>query len=99
VRLPLRIQRTRKQKFVFGQTRCRRARDIETYVIHPTVSDAHRGAKTDRLDTGLLKMRCIGWLRGEPDHCRLVAIPRRTKRVPSAQSVSARGWYAKARAL
>jgi len=54
------------------------ARDIETYVIHPTsvaVSREHRRAKTDRLDTGLLKRVFIGWLRGEPDHCHMAAIP------------------------
>src|SRR5437016_10234548 len=53
-------------------------RDIETYVIHPTsvaVSREHRRAKTDRLDTGLLKRVFIGWLRGEPDHCHMAAIP------------------------
>jgi len=54
------------------------ARDIEAYVIHPTsvaVSREHRRAKTDRLDTGLLKRVFIGWLRGEPDHCHMAAIP------------------------
>ena len=35
----------------------------------------HRRAKTDRLDTELLKRVFIGWLRGEPDYCRMVAIP------------------------
>src|SRR5207342_2627285 len=29
----------------------------------------------DRLDTGLLKRVFIGWLRGEPDHCQMAAIP------------------------
>jgi transposase len=51
---------------------------IETYVIHPTsvaVSREHRRAKTDRLDTEHLKRVVLGWLRGEPDHCRMVAIP------------------------
>src|SRR3982750_4767453 len=33
------------------------------------------GRKTDRLDTGLLKRVFLGWLRGEPDHCHMVAIP------------------------
>jgi transposase len=62
----------------FWLARWLRARDIETYVIHPTsvaVSREHRRAKTDRLDTGLLKRVFIGWLRGEPDHCRMAAIP------------------------
>lgn len=55
-----------------------RVRGIEAYVIHPTsvaVSREHRRAKTDRLDTEHLKRVVLGWLRGEPDHCRMVAIP------------------------
>jgi transposase len=62
----------------FWLARWLRARNIETYVIHPTsvaVSREHRRAKTDRLDTGLLKRVFIGWLRGEPDHCHMAAIP------------------------
>src|SRR3954451_18986053 len=62
----------------FWLARWLRARDIEAYVIHPTsaaVSREHRRAKTDRLDTGLLKRVFIGWLRGEPDHCNMAAIP------------------------
>ena len=55
-----------------------RAHDVETYVIHPTsvaVSREHRRAKTDRIDTALLKRAFLGWLRGEPDHCHMTAIP------------------------
>src|SRR4029450_2476304 len=62
----------------FWLARWLRARDIEIYVIHPTsvaVSREHRRAKTDRLDTGLLKRVFIGWLRGEPDHCHMAPIP------------------------
>ena len=62
----------------FWLARWLRARGIETYVIHPTsvaVSREHRRAKTDRLDAGLLKRVFIGWLRGEPDHCHMAAIP------------------------
>jgi len=62
----------------FWLARWLRARDVEAYVIHPTsvaVSREHRRAKTDRLDTGLLKRVFIGWLRGEPDHCHMAAIP------------------------
>ena len=62
----------------FWLARWLRARDIETYVIHPTsvaVSREHRRAKTDRLDTGVLKRVFIGWLRGERDHCQMAAIP------------------------
>ena len=62
----------------FWLARWLRARNIEAYVIHPTsvaVSREHRRAKTDRLDTELLKRAFLGWLRGEPDHCSMVAIP------------------------
>jgi len=55
-----------------------RARDIEAHIIHASsvaVSREHRRAKTDRLDTELLKRAFLGWLRGERDHCRMVAIP------------------------
>ena len=61
----------------FG-SRWLRAHDVETYVIHPTsvaVSREHRRAKTDRIDTALLKRAFLGWLRGEPDHCHMTAIP------------------------
>src|ERR1035441_5823008 len=54
------------------------ARGIEAYVIHASsiaVSREHRRAKTDRLDTELLKRSFLGWLRGERDHCKMVAIP------------------------
>jgi transposase len=62
----------------FWLARWLRARGIEAYVIHPAsvaVSREHRRAKTDRLDTGLLKRVFLGWLRGEPDHCSMSAIP------------------------
>jgi transposase len=62
----------------FWLARWLRMRGIESYVIHSTsvaVSREHRRAKTDRLDSELLKRVFIGWLRGEPDHCRMVAIP------------------------
>jgi len=62
----------------FWLARWLRARDIEAHVIHPTsvaVSREHRRAKTDRLDTELLKRAVLGWLRGEAGHCSMVAIP------------------------
>jgi transposase len=40
------------------------------------VSREHRRAKTDRLDTELLRRAFLGWLRGERDHCKMVAISR-----------------------
>jgi hypothetical protein len=54
------------------------AHDVEAYVIHPNsiaVSREHRRAKTDRLDTALLKRAFLGWLRGEREHCSMAAIP------------------------
>src|SRR3982751_1395681 len=62
----------------FWLARWLRAHGIEAYVIHPTsvaVSREHRRAKTDRLDTALLKRVFLGWLRGEPGHCTMAAIP------------------------
>ena len=62
----------------FWLARWLRARDIEAYIIHASsvaVSREHRRAKTDRLDTELLKRAFLGWLRGERDHCKMVAIP------------------------
>ncbi len=62
----------------FWLARWLRARGIAAHVIHPAsipVSREHRRAKTDRLDTELLKRAFLGWLRGEPDHCSMAAIP------------------------
>ena len=74
-----------------------RMRGIEAYVIHPAsvaVSREHRRAKTDRLDTELLKRAFVGWLRGETDHCSMAAIP--TLEEEDAKRASARarasGW-------
>jgi transposase len=62
----------------FWLARWLKARSIEAHVIHAAsvaVSREHRRAKTDRLDTELLKRAFLGWLRGERDHCKVVAIP------------------------
>jgi transposase len=62
----------------FWLARWLRSRSIEAYVMHSSsvpVSREHRRAKTDRLDTELLKRAFLGWLRGEPEHCKMVAIP------------------------
>jgi transposase len=62
----------------FWLARWLKARGIEVHVIHGSsvaVSREHRRAKTDRLDTELLKRAFLGWLRGERDHCKMVAIP------------------------
>ena len=64
----------------FWLARWLRARGIEAWVIHPTsiaVSRDHRRPKTDRLDTQMLMRAFLGWLRGEPGHCRMAAIPTR----------------------
>ena len=47
-------------------------------MIHPSsvaVSREHRRAKTDRLDTALLKRGFLGWLRGERGHCSMARVP------------------------
>src|SRR3979490_16336 len=54
-----------------------RAGGVEAHVIHPSsvaVSREHRRAKTDRLDTELLKRGFLGWLRGER-HCSMARVP------------------------
>ncbi len=62
----------------FWLARWLRARGVEVCVIHPAsiaVSREARRAKTDRLDTGMLMRALLGWLRAEPDCCRMVAVP------------------------
>ena len=62
----------------FWLARWLRAEGIEAHVIHSSsvaVSREHRRAKTDRLDTGLLKRSFLGWLRGEANHCAMAALP------------------------
>jgi transposase len=54
------------------------ARGVEAHVIHPSsaaVSRGHRRAKTDRLDTELLKRGFLGWLRGEGGHSSMARVP------------------------
>src|SRR5712672_3262279 len=62
----------------FWLARWLEARGIEAHVIHPSsvaVSREHRRAKTDRLDTELLKRGFLGWLRGERGHCSMARVP------------------------
>ncbi len=62
----------------FWLARHLRAHGIEAHVIHAAsvaVARTHRRAKTDRLDTNMLKRGFLGWLRGEPDHCTMAPIP------------------------
>jgi hypothetical protein len=79
----------------FWLSRWLRAHGAEAYVIHPAsvaVAREHRRAKTDRLDTGLLKRAFLGWLRGERGHCSMAASPRSRRKTPNARAVSARAW-------
>jgi transposase len=62
----------------FWLARWLQAHNIEVHVVHSTsvaVSREHRRAKTDRLDTEMLIRVFLGWLRGEPRHCKMVAVP------------------------
>jgi transposase len=62
----------------FWLARWLRSQGVEGYIIHAAsvaVSREHRRAKSDRLDTGGMMRSVLGWLRGEPRHCRMVAIP------------------------
>jgi len=62
----------------FWLARWLQVREIEVHVIYSTsvaVPREHRRPKTDRLDTAILKRVFVGWLRGEPAHCAMVAIP------------------------
>jgi len=62
----------------FWLARWLRAKGVEAHVIHASsvaVSRDRRRAKTDRLDTALLMRVLLGWLRGEPGHCTMVAVP------------------------
>jgi len=62
----------------FWLARWLRNHGIEVYAIHAgsiPVPREHRRAKTDRLDTEMLMRAVLGWLRGEPRHCRMVQIP------------------------
>jgi transposase len=62
----------------FWLARWLEAHGVEAHVIHPSsvaVSREHRRAKTDRLDTELLKRGFLGWLRGERGHCTMARVP------------------------
>ena len=77
----------------FWLARWLRARDIEAHIIHASsvaVSREHRRAKTDRLDTELLKRAFLGWLRGERDHCRWSRSRQSRTKMPNDPTVSAR---------
>src|SRR5580704_17693027 len=62
----------------FWLARWLEARGVEAHVIHLSsvaVSREHRRAKTDRLDTELLKRGFLGWLGGERGHCNMARVP------------------------
>jgi len=71
-------------------------------LIHPSsvaVSREHRRAKTDRLDTELLKRGFLGWLRGERGHCTMARIPTIAEEdAKAAQSGARSAWSGNARA-
>ena len=62
----------------FWLARWLEVRGVEAHVIHASslaVSREHRRAKTDRLDTELLKRGFLGWLRGERGPCSMARVP------------------------
>ena len=62
----------------FWLARWLKSNGIDSHVMHAAsiaVSREHKRAKTDRLDTEMLKRGFLGWLRGERDHCKMVAVP------------------------
>ena len=62
----------------FWLARWLRERVIDAHVIHATsvaISREHRRAKTDRIDTAMLRRGFLGWLRGEPGHCSMAIVP------------------------
>ena len=62
----------------FWIARALREHGVEVYVIHPaslSVERRGRRAKTDRIDLDILLRALLGWLRGEPRHCTMAAIP------------------------
>ena len=86
----------------FWLARWLEARGVEAHVIHPSsvaISREHRRAKTDRLDTELLKRGFLGWLRGERGHCSMARVPTSAKRTPSGPIGSANAWWGNARGL
>ena len=86
----------------FWLARWLEAREVEAHVIHPSsvaVSREHRRAKTDRLDTELLKR---GFLAGCVENGAIAAwraCQQLPKRTPSGRTASATAWWVNARGL
>jgi transposase len=62
----------------FWLARWLRDRGVDAHVIHATsvaISREHRRAKTDRIDTAMLRRGFLGWLRGERGHCSMAIVP------------------------
>jgi len=77
----------------FWLARWLRSHDIEAHVIHTSsvaVSREHRRAKTDRLDTELLKRSFLGWLRGERNHCKWSQSRQSRTKMPSGPTANTR---------
>src|SRR6202030_809425 len=86
----------------FWLARWLRARGVEAHVIHASsvaVSREHCRAKTDRLDTELLKRGFLGGLRGSGAIAAWRGCQRLPKRTPSGPIGSANAWWGNARAL
>jgi transposase len=62
----------------FWLARWLRDRGVDAHVIHATsvaISREHRRAKTDRIDTAMLRRGFLGWLRSERGHCSMAVVP------------------------
>ena len=75
------------------------ARGVEAHVIHSSsvaVSREHRRAKTDRLDTELLKRGFLGWLRGERGQCSMARVPTIAEENAKRPNRGANAWWGNA---
>ena len=85
----------------FWLARWLNARGVEAYVIHPSsvaVSREHRRAKTDRLDTELLKPAFLGGCVGNGAIAAWRGCQRSPKRTPNGRTGNASAWSESARA-
>ena len=85
----------------FWLARWLQARGVEAHVIHASsvaVSREHRRAKTDRLDTEMLKRGFLGWLRGERGHCTHGGVPTIAEEDAKRPNREREAWWGNARA-